>query len=242
MSLGASKASAALASGTQAGQLPSGKHGLPRRLVEEHQRERILDGMTQAVCELGYAKTTIADIVLFARLSRRTFYAFFSGKEDCFLAAYDRGIERIARRVTAAASGEERPGPQLSAGIAAFLELIAEDPGLARLCLVEVVAAGPAALERRERVIRAFARGMLEIARRHEQSTERELPATTAELVVGGLLQIVNARLIRGEVESLRADLPELLYCALVPFCGHSEAAQLAELTKPSRVAQGRSA
>lgn len=213
-------------------QLPSGKHGLPRRVVEAHQRERILDGMTQAVCELGYARTTIADIVLFARLSRRTFYTFFSDKEECFIAAYDRGIARIAERVTAAAGAHERAGEQLSEGIAAFIELIAGEPCLARLCLVEVVAAGPAALERREQVIRAFCRGMLEIARAHDTAEDIEVAPATAELVVGGLLQIVNARVVRGEVDSLRTELPELLYCALVPFCGHREATELAELTR----------
>jgi AcrR family transcriptional regulator len=214
-------------------QLPSGKHGLPRRVVETHQRERILDGITQAVCELGYANTTIADIVLFARLSRRTFYTFFSGKEDCFLAAYDRGIERIAERVRGSAESEQRPVRQLSAGIAAFIELIADEPCLARLCLVEVVAAGPEALERREQVIRAFCKGMLEIARRHDPGDGVEVAPATAELVVGGLLQIVNARVVRGQVDTLRTELPELLYCALVPFCGHAEATELAELTRP---------
>jgi AcrR family transcriptional regulator len=217
------------------GQLPSGRHGLPRRVVEEHQRERILDGVTQAVCELGYAHATIADIVLFARLSRRTFYGFFADKEEAFLAAYDRGIEQIAAHVTAAVRQHERPAEQLSAGIAAFIELIAAEPCLARLCMVEVIAAGPAALERREVAIRAFCRGMLEIARRHDASDGADVTPTTAELVVGGLLQIVNARVVRGQVESLSTDLPEMVYCALVPFCGHREAGELAELVRGRR-------
>jgi AcrR family transcriptional regulator len=227
--LSAADAAAAL------GQLPSGRHGLPRRVVEAHQRERILDGVTQAVCELGYARATIADIVLFARLSRRTFYSFFADKEESFLAAYDRGIEQIAEHVTAAVRQHERPADQLSAGIAAFIELIAAEPCLARLCTVEVIAAGPAALERREQAIRAFCRGMLEIARRQDGRNAADATPTTAELVVGGLLQIVNARVARGQVESLRADLPEMVYCALVPFCGQREATELAALIRGRR-------
>jgi hypothetical protein len=73
---------------------------------------------------------------------------------------------------------------------------------------------------------------MLEIARRHDSGDGIEVPPTTAELVIGGLLQIVNARVIRGQLDSLRVDLPEMLYCALVPFCGHAEASELAELTR----------
>lgn len=209
-------------------QLPGGKHGLPRQVVAAHQRERILQGLTQAVVELGYARTTVADVITFAKVSRKTFYEHFNDKEDCFLAAYDAAIERIARHVIEAIETKERPGEQLSVGIAAFIELMAAEPALARLCLVEVIALGPVGLERRERAIRAFAHGMLEIARQHEAAAE--VPPITAELVIGGLLQIANARLVRGDVETLRRDMPELVYCALVPFCGHDEATELTEL------------
>jgi AcrR family transcriptional regulator len=52
------------------------------------QRERLLDGIAQAVARRGYTDATIAHAVAFAGVSRTTFYEHFDDKEACFLAAY----------------------------------------------------------------------------------------------------------------------------------------------------------
>ena len=42
--------------------LPPGRHGLPRAFVAENQRERLLNGVVEAVAEHGYNATTIGQI------------------------------------------------------------------------------------------------------------------------------------------------------------------------------------
>src|SRR3954451_5288435 len=57
--------------------------------VAANQRARLLDAMTRVVVRKGYARTTVADVVEVAGVSRRTFYEQFVDKEACFLAAYE---------------------------------------------------------------------------------------------------------------------------------------------------------
>ncbi len=52
--------------------LPPGRHGLPREVVAENQRERLLNGVVEAVVEHGYNATTIGAITEAAQISRRT--------------------------------------------------------------------------------------------------------------------------------------------------------------------------
>src|SRR5439155_6906652 len=76
--------------------LPRGPHGLSREEVELSQRARLLHAATQAVAEQGYVKTTVADILRRAGVSRATFYQLFSDKEDCFQAALKANAEFVA--------------------------------------------------------------------------------------------------------------------------------------------------
>ena len=50
------------------------------------------------------------------------------------------------------------------------------------------------------------------------------MPALASEIIVGGLYEAIYARLLRNAVDELVELLPELLYCALVPYVGHRAA------------------
>jgi AcrR family transcriptional regulator len=215
-------------------QLPSGRHGLSRRYVLRHQRERIVAAVTQAVAERGYAQTTVGDIVTEARLSRRTFYEHFTDKEDCFLAAYDAAVERVVGVVGQAYRAEERWSDGVRAALESFVALLVAEPELGRLCLVEAVAAGPAAHRRRERVMRRFAAEVRNVGERQVPAGV-SVPPLAAELVVGGLHEIVSARFLADRPESLFDELPQMTYCVLVPFCGHREASAVAERAEAER-------
>src|SRR5215212_8995752 len=122
------------------------------------QRARLLEGMTQAVADKGYADATVADVVRAARVSRGTFYAQFGSKEECFLEAYRHGVEVLEGRIDAAvrdAGGDWRA--QLRAGLRAFLDCLAAEPAFARTWLLEIHAAGPSAQVARDATLRRFA-------------------------------------------------------------------------------------
>src|SRR3954452_20491963 len=107
-----------------ADRLPAGRHGLPREVVAENQRERLLNGVVDAVAEHGYNATTIGAITEAAKISRRTFYEHFKDKEGCFLAAYEMIDTHVRGAMLAAAERRPSPWPErVRASLAALLDV-----------------------------------------------------------------------------------------------------------------------
>ncbi|MCX4096151.1 TetR/AcrR family transcriptional regulator [Nocardia sp. alder85J] len=149
------------------GPLPRGRHRLSRDEVRSSQHHRLCTAALVAVGELGYAATTVADIVSRAQVARRTFYALFSGKDECFAAAYDFGVEtglRALREVVAAA-GEMSFAERVQLAFDVYLTTLAAEPAAARALYVETLVAGGPLVAHRARVHRLFAEFMLDIAR-----------------------------------------------------------------------------
>ncbi len=204
-------------------QLPRGRHGLPRAFVVENQRERIFDSLAMVCAAKGYPAVTVEDITAHAAVSRRTFYDLFGDKEECFLAAYDLFVERLMREVSVAYAAGQRPWPdRVAAGLRAMTGIFAAEPELARLAVVEVLAAGRRALERRDAALRQFA-AFLEPGRASLPAamTDQEL---LGQAVVGGLYEVLYAHIADGQTDRLPELMPDLLYCALVPYLGHTMA------------------
>jgi AcrR family transcriptional regulator len=62
-------------------------------------QDRILDAAEQLLGRLGYQKMSMDDVSAEARISRRTIYLHFSGKEELALATIDRIVERLLVRL-----------------------------------------------------------------------------------------------------------------------------------------------
>lgn len=185
-------------------ELPSGPHGLDPSLVTRIQRERILVAMTAVVAEAGYGGATINRVLTRAKISRITFYELFDNKERCFLAAYDEAIVQALERIKRACEAEQLAPPEqrLGAALDALLGFLAEEPEVARMCVVEVLAAGPGGRERRAATMDRLADlmdGLLADAR-------PDLGPIAARALVGGAEEVVFAAIERGET----ATLPDL--------------------------------
>src|SRR2546421_4217944 len=119
--------------------LPRGPHHLERAVVLASQRGRMLDAMAEAVAAKGYGAATVADVVAGAGVSRRTFYEHFSDKEECFLAAYDAGVDILLGHLVeqaAAADGLDWR-ERTRRGVRAYLDVLAAEPAFARTFLIE---------------------------------------------------------------------------------------------------------
>jgi AcrR family transcriptional regulator len=196
------------------GQLPSGRHGLLRSFVAANQRERITAAVAPAAADLGYAEMSVEAIVARAGVSRRTFYEHFRNKEDAFLAAYDDVVRQQARHIRRAYLGETTVQDRLHAGIRAYLEFTASQPDVARMCIVEVLAAGPRAMAKRTEAMQMFA----EII---EDNIKELIPgctraALTAETIVGGIHEVVLSRVLGGRTDELPGLADELLAAVLM--------------------------
>jgi AcrR family transcriptional regulator len=166
--------------------------GVGREKVSEIQRSRILAAMTEVASERGAANVTVAHVVTRSGVSRRTFYELFEDREACFLAAFDDAQARIATRVIPAYEREKRWRDQIRAALAELLDFLDEQPETGRLCIVESLAAGPRALERRARVIETVRHALEDGG---TDTRGREPPPLTAEGVIGAVSSVLHARL-----------------------------------------------
>jgi AcrR family transcriptional regulator len=159
----------------------------------------MLDAVVAAVAEKGFADMTVADVVAGAGVSRRTFYEQFDDKLDCFLAAYESHADALMREVEAAVADTE-PGSRLRAGLTAYLTGLAAKPMFARVLIIDILGAGPKALEVREQV-RARWVGTWGPAGRDDD---------VMRALVGGIAELVQARLLAGEAGTLPDLVPTL--------------------------------
>lgn len=208
----------------KASRQPPGPEPVSRAEASADQRRRILEATADLVAEQGYQSTTIEMIVRRAKVGYATFYKSFEDKEAAFLALLDVAVEMAEGRVREAYEREREWPDQVAAGLGAFFELVAAHPAVARAALVEAVTAGPEATARQETALKRFA--PLLRPGRELNPRRAKLPDTLEDTLVGGVMWVVNQRLVAGEADQLRALLPETLEFVLRPYVGEEEAAR----------------
>ncbi len=201
--------------------------GPPPSALPAPQRERILDATELLIAERGCAGTSIEAIVKAAGVSSVTFYEFFKGKEECFVAAFDRAVDSAAAELARAAAGDPAAGglswpEQIATCLRALTALIAGEPERARLCLVEAQTGGPELSLRFEAALDRVAGKLRE--GRSLPTAPPDLPSTHEEATAGALGWLLRERLETGDAEKLQALYPELVDIALAPYLGSGEA------------------
>jgi AcrR family transcriptional regulator len=170
--------------------------------VAHSQRDRLFAALVATVAERGYEATRIEDLVALSGVSRSAFYRHFAGKEDCFLAAIEALVD-----ATIGALGRDRGQPvgdgeeRARKAFAAFLDLIVAQPAAARMCFVDVYAAGPRAVVVVDRAMDAFQEfaGEMIAATPGRQGMSPAL----VRAIVSGLRKVIHKRLYRGEEAEL---------------------------------------
>lgn len=213
--------------------VPLGRHGLSPDVVAAHQRERLFAATVDLVAKRGYRNTSIDHIVKAARVGYVAFYDLFDGKEDCFLAAFDRIVSEAAEDLAAAVADEPGWPRQIAAGLGCLLDLIVAEPKRARIALVEVQAAGPAAYLRYEEAVDRTVPKLRE--GRAFNPDAADLSSTLEEAVLGGILWVVHQRLVKGELKQAEPLLEEAIQIALSPYVGEAEAKRVAQATLEDR-------
>jgi AcrR family transcriptional regulator len=221
---------------------------LRREHLLQLQRARIVAAMLDVVSEHGAAEVSVAHVVERSGVSRRTFYDLFADREECFLAAFEDALARVAAVVVPAFEGKRAWHERIRAALVELLGLFDEDSGLGRLLIVESLFAGPRVLERRDSVL-ARVIGIVEEGRA-EVSVSSGPPALSGEGVVGAVCSILYSRLVTsparfasvspvarvervggGEGESLLALTGSLMSMIVLPYLGKAAASR--ELARP---------
>jgi AcrR family transcriptional regulator len=177
--------------------------------------------MLEAVGSNGYDRTTVQDAIGYAGVYRQAFYDLFTDKEDCYLQALDAGSAwvELAMREQAEEASDWRG--RLRGALAGLLRFLDDQPAVARALLVEVHAAGPAAIGRRTAAMERAA-AMMDLARNESGDAA---PVISAEAVVAGILAVLHTRLAADHRGAFLDLLPELMYLAVLPYFGPEIAA-----------------
>jgi AcrR family transcriptional regulator len=185
----------------------------PARLSAEDvaasQRRRMLAAMVAAVAEKGYVATAVADVTKRARVSRATFYEQFEDKADCFVAAVRACVDQLVGTIGEQVEPGLAPREALRELLRAYLAGLAAFPEGARVCLVEMYAAGPRAAAHRRQAQLEFGRLLRGIHTRLAAEGEpvRKLDDLDIELLAGGIGSLATNRVAQNET----ATLPDLL-------------------------------
>jgi len=197
------------------------------------QRARLLSAAVVTIDELGYAGTTVAHVAARARVSRKTFYELFSGREDCLLAILEDAVERIGAELSSfdleALSWRER----VCVGLWSVLAFLDREPVLAGVCVVQSARGSRRVLEYREEILARLARVVDE--GRDESARAARIPPLTAEGLVGAVAAIVYKRLLKGVGDEPFVDLlGELMSMIVLPYLGPTVACRERDRPIPS--------
>ncbi|HET7590844.1 MAG TPA: TetR/AcrR family transcriptional regulator [Solirubrobacterales bacterium] len=196
--------------------LPPGR-GTPREKAARNQRERLFGATVATVAEKGYEATTVADLVKLSGVSRSAFYKHFADKQACFLAAVEAIVWPALERL-GTGEGEPLGMERARRSFETLIGQIVKQPAAAKMCVVEVYAAGPEGADLVDRVMdmtTTVAASLL------EQVPERQgMPVELVRALVGGIQKTIHKRLYRGQEAELTELTPQLwdwLLCYPVP-------------------------
>jgi len=192
---------------------------IPRRnasasAVAAHQRGRLHAAMIEACADRGYSATTTRELVALAGVSKKALYQRFESKQDCFLATYDLVVREAVERISDAYRGDpdgEREADWtngLCRAFNAFAAELVERPGPSHLALVEVLSAGPAAVERIESAESVF---VAMIRRTFDQAPDSlDVAPGLIRPLIGGIWSVAQNRLLEGRAEEFATCGTEL--------------------------------
>jgi AcrR family transcriptional regulator len=117
-----------------------GDPGHPRR-TQADRREATRSALLRAGRELfaakGFAGAGREEIVERAGVTRGALYHHFASKEELFRAVYEQVEGEVLEVVATSAMTADTPREQLRRGAQAYLDAVAADPAVRRICLLD---------------------------------------------------------------------------------------------------------
>ena len=221
--------------------------------VVAYQRVRLLRAAAVAVDEHGYGAVTVAHIAARAKVSRRTFYELFDGREQCLLAV----MADIEGQLTTELQAADLDGlpwrERVRMGVWTALRFFDREPVLARFFIVESARGDDRMAAYREELLARVA-DVIGEGREESLSVQgAEASPLVAEGVVGAVVSILSTRLSaigqRG-VSSSRKEtssngrlsdlLGELMGLVVLPYLGPQAAREERFRPAPAEPAPAR--
>jgi AcrR family transcriptional regulator len=96
-------------------------------------RKRIIDAAVRSVEQRGPTNTSVADVAADLGITRKTFYRYFAGIEELFMAVSEVAVDRWVAQMEAATAWLQDPRELLVETVAFIIETLPRDPLLSLL-------------------------------------------------------------------------------------------------------------
>src|ERR687897_709699 len=195
-------------SGGGQGWAPRGRHAPPLEVRQDRQRRRLYAAAGAVFARVGYADATAEAIARQAGMSKATFYEHFDNKEDCIIALHDAATTAVLEAMRR--TGDDHAGGDVAGRVRAvihtFLEVLAAFPDEAQTLLVEIIGAGPRAMERRDRVLADYASYVDDVNREDAAKfgVVRFASPHDAFAIVGAVVELASRQIRTGEPDDIR--------------------------------------
>jgi AcrR family transcriptional regulator len=194
--------------------VPRGRHAPPLEVRQLRQRGRLFAAAAAVFARMGYADASAEAIAREAGMSKATFYEHFGNKEECILALFDAAVDVIVDGMARAVSahGADTPQDRVGAAVRVFLDVVAAFPDQAQTLLVEIIGAGPQAMERRDAALSRVA-DYIDEANKADAAAgnvQRLASPHDAFAIVGAIVELASRQLRAHDPEDIRELEPVL--------------------------------
>ncbi len=200
------------------------KRQVSRKVRSEERREQVLERMTDVFAKRGYQAATVDHLIAGGKISMGGFYKEFDGKEDAFVAVYDRVIAEVGERLAEARPADADWATRAALAFRTAVEFASEKPLAARIVLLEAQTGGGDALGRYTATLHDIA-GFLRTGR-EEGEGAKALPDSFEEATASGLTWLLQSRLAKERIEDPAELWPRMAMMALEPYVGTARAEQ----------------
>ncbi|MEH3139720.1 MAG: TetR/AcrR family transcriptional regulator [Mycobacterium kyogaense] len=172
-------------------------------------RRQLLDAGLSIFGSRGYRAATVREVCREAKVADRYFYDEFRSMEELLITVYTECLDRLEAAVADALGSSEALGEKVRSGLESFLEVVADDPRLARVVWFEVLGVSPAV---EQTYLGRMARfGELLIgASAHPLSLPRAQEPWVAGALIGGISHVVMTWVAAG-LAAPRTDVLDAL-------------------------------
>jgi AcrR family transcriptional regulator len=143
---------------------PPPRTSIPPSLTARVVENGIIAAAMKVFARRGFAATRVEDVLEEAGIARRTFYRYFTSKEDALAAAYELATGELLRALDEASESVVDPLSGVRAGVELYLDFHVENAALLRVLLEQAVRSDSALAGHRRRFRARIARVLVRAA------------------------------------------------------------------------------
>ncbi|MGD0787504.1 MAG: TetR/AcrR family transcriptional regulator [Terracidiphilus sp.] len=156
---------------------------------KDARRKTILDGATRLFGANGYHSTTVPMIVAESDSSVGSFYAHFRNKEDVFAAVLEALGQKVTEVMYRARDSQDDALLGIRCAVESLFLFLADNPGDARILIVESSGLSPRLERMRRAILRQYAEQVRETLESAFGASRVSAPAIAARCLVGAVFE-----------------------------------------------------